>query len=188
MKDSEVVMKDKSRSALIGFLDYLATKGLMAKATVSARKAAVAQVLGVLSDQEAEDVLSVDIPDVMARFQNLQGKRYTPGSLTTYQSRLRAALEDFESYLDNPLGFRPRTQIREKVARSAAKKSDKAEGGGDEASEPVARRPKSVADTILPIPIRPDLTVHVQGLPYDLTETEARKIANVIIAMTNSTS
>ena len=39
------------------------------------------------------------------------------------------------------------------------------------------------ASNIVPIPIRADLTVYVQGLPYDLSSTEARKIANVILAM-----
>ncbi len=37
--------------------------------------------------------------------------------------------------------------------------------------------------SILPIPIRPDLTVKIQGLPYDLTVHEANKIANVVKAM-----
>ncbi len=41
----------------------------------------------------------------------------------------------------------------------------------------------TAAGLIVPIPIRPNLTVHVQGLPYDLTEAEARKIAAVVTAM-----
>jgi len=40
-----------------------------------------------------------------------------------------------------------------------------------------------MASSILPIPIRVDLTIHIQGLPFDLTEAEAKKIANVIQAM-----
>jgi len=36
---------------------------------------------------------------------------------------------------------------------------------------------------ILPIPIRADLTIYIQGLPFDLTEAEARKIAGVVSAM-----
>jgi hypothetical protein len=36
---------------------------------------------------------------------------------------------------------------------------------------------------IIPIPIRADLTVHIQGLPFDLTSREAKKVANVILAM-----
>jgi hypothetical protein len=40
-----------------------------------------------------------------------------------------------------------------------------------------------MASSILPIPIRADLTIYIQGLPYDLTPTEAKKIASVIQAM-----
>jgi hypothetical protein len=36
---------------------------------------------------------------------------------------------------------------------------------------------------VLPIPIRADLTVRVHGLPFDLTQAEARKVAAVIQAM-----
>jgi hypothetical protein len=40
-----------------------------------------------------------------------------------------------------------------------------------------------MASSILPIPIRADLTIYIQGLPFDLTEAEAKKIASVIQAM-----
>lgn len=40
-----------------------------------------------------------------------------------------------------------------------------------------------MASSILPIPIRADLIIHIQGLPFDLTEAEAKKIACVIQAM-----
>lgn len=36
---------------------------------------------------------------------------------------------------------------------------------------------------ILPIRIRPDLTVQIAHIPHDLTEKEAQKIAAVIMAM-----
>ena len=36
---------------------------------------------------------------------------------------------------------------------------------------------------ILPIQIRPNLVVHIAGIPFNLTEAEAAKIAAVIIAM-----
>ena len=41
----------------------------------------------------------------------------------------------------------------------------------------------SAGGAIVPIALRADLTVHVQGLPFDLSEREAKKIANVILAM-----
>lgn len=44
----------------------------------------------------------------------------------------------------------------------------------------VARGP--MEDTIFPIPIREDVTVRIQGLPRNLTQAEAAKIAAVIMA------
>ena len=36
---------------------------------------------------------------------------------------------------------------------------------------------------IIPVPIRPDITIKIHGVPFDLTGSEANKIANVILAM-----
>jgi len=152
----------------------------MPKATVAARKAAVNRVLGILNDEEAQDVTKLDLDTVMRRFTNLEGKGYTPGSLTTYLSRLRSALDDFTAYLDNPLNFRPSAQTRER--KSAAKKEPAARASAADAPAPQAAGPSVSANT-LSIPIRPDTTIAVMGLPYDLTETEAGKIANIIRAM-----
>ncbi len=43
-------------------------------------------------------------------------------------------------------------------------------------------------DTIIPIPLRADLTIYVQGLPLDLTPAEAAKIGRVITALATSTA
>ena len=102
----------KSREAAIQFLEYLEKKGLMAPATARARKAALSMVLGILDPQEAQDVTSINFDDVMNRFQNLQGKTYTPESLRAYKSRARSALDDFASYVENPLAFKPNVQVR----------------------------------------------------------------------------
>ncbi|MFL5254206.1 MAG: hypothetical protein ACJ8AI_15165 [Rhodopila sp.] len=39
-----------------------------------------------------------------------------------------------------------------------------------------------MSDTILPIQLRDDVTVFIQGIPHDLTQAEAEKIARVIEA------
>lgn len=177
----------RSKAALLEFLDYLATKGLMAPATARARKAAAGKVLGILSAEEAEDVTDIDLDEVMIRFSNLEGKSYTPDSMVTYKSRVKSALEDFASYVNNPLGFKPGLQQRERKPsprKSTPAAADSAAATGDTTTP---RAPASVAgpmsSSILPIPVRADLTVYVQGLPFDLTPSEAKKIANVVIAM-----
>lgn len=42
--------------------------------------------------------------------------------------------------------------------------------------------PKSSDTTVIPIPLRPGLTIEVRDLPNDLTPGEAKKVANVILA------
>ena len=174
---------NRSREALLDFLRYLADKGLIAKATANARRATASKVLGILSDEEAQDVTLLDLNDVMSRFQNLEGKGYTPGSLATYRGRIRSAVDDFENYLKNPLGFKPNVRKREKRTseNSISKNIDRPK----EVRTPPDMRPASppMSNSIVPIPIRQDATVYVQGLPFDLSEGEAERIANVIRAM-----
>jgi hypothetical protein len=172
----------KSREALAEFLDYLADKGLMAKPTAMSRKAAASKILGILEKGEASDVTAIDIDNVVSRFGNLHGKDYTPQSLTTYKSRLHSAIEDFRTYLANPLAFRPSVQNRERTKVKPNKESPKAVP--EARAEPTRSAPTPMTTSnILPIAIRADLTVYIQGLPLDLTQAEARKISAVVVAM-----
>ena len=174
---------NRSREALLDFLKYLADKGLIAKATANARRAAASKVLGILSDKEAQDVTLLDLDDVMARFQNLEGKGYKPGSLNTYRGRVKSAVDDFDSYLKNPLGFKPNVRRRER--RTSEGQNPRTNDRPKENRPPTGMRPASppMSNSIVPIPIRQDTTVYVQGLPFDLSEAEAERIANVIRAM-----
>jgi len=178
---------DRSREAALSFMDYLAKKGLLAPATARSRKAALGKVLSVLDEDEAVDVTSIDLDDTMARFNNLEGQSYTPQSLQTYKSRAKSSIEDFESYLDNPLGFRPSINKRASSKTTSKKSSGAETETNSSASSIQPTRSKETNDyvnpTILPIPIRSDITIRVQGLPFDLTTQEAAKIAAVIKAM-----
>lgn len=179
----------KSRTALLEFLDYLARKGLMNKTTVGARKAAVNNVLGILDDDEADDVSKIDLDDVMLRFHNIHGSKYTPDSLSAYKSRVKTAVEDFLNYIQNPMAFRPNGQ---NSTRKAAEKQRGKEDNRPALNDFKEKNTRSLAEsspapfgtpTILPIPLRADLTVYIQGLPYNLTIAEASKVANVVRAM-----
>ncbi len=101
-------MSDRDKQALDGFLDFLAQKGLVPKNTISARKAAVNKVLGILAPEELSNVIQLDMDEVAHRFANLEGQNYTPDSLKTYVSRSRVAIDDFERYLENPMAFKPK--------------------------------------------------------------------------------
>jgi site-specific recombinase XerD len=178
-----------SRDELITFLDYLGQKGFIPLATANARKASVKQVLSVLSDSEADDVTQLDINDVMTKFGHLHGKKYSQGSVSTYKSRLQSSLDDFKRYLENPMGFRVMRPAKDgngaKVKKAKLRKplpSSTLDSEGSQAPVSNSSTPNELAN-ILPIPLRSDLTIHIRGLPFDLTKAEAERIANVVIAM-----
>lgn len=176
-------MSEKSLGAMLEFLDWTAEKGLMAKNTVSGRKAAVSNVLGILDPEEQSDVTAVDLDSVMARFVNLHGKKYNTSSLNVYKSRTNAAINDFTAYLADPLAFKPQSSKSEKPAGKAIRKKTPS----PLASEDLGQLPVPTATVtsvnVFPIQIRENLIVRIHGLPFDLTEAEAERIANVVKAM-----
>jgi hypothetical protein len=174
----------RTKEDLLDFLDYLADKGLMARATVQARKAAASTMLGILEKPESDDVTAIDLDDLAARYSRLHGKRYNPQSLNTYKGRLRSAIDDFTSYLANPMAFRPALQSRERKPAVARAVQEGQSGQAESKADPVRATPfPMAASNILPIPIRADLTIYIQGLPFDLSKAEAGKIAAVVSAM-----
>ena len=175
----------KSRSELLKFLDYVGEKGLLSPSTAESRKASVNKVLSILDDAEAQDVSKLDLDDVALRFANLHGQNYTTDSLRTYKSRTKSSIDDFLRYVENPLAFKvggakrtPRAKAEKPLGGSEPK-----DAGRKEAQTAERAEPPSAATGIIPIPIRADLIVRIQGVPFDLTASEAKKVANVILAM-----
>jgi hypothetical protein len=180
-------MTDKSLNALLEFLDWTADKGLMAKNTVGGRKAAVSAVLGILDPEEKGDVTAVDLDSAMTRFVNLQGKKYNTSSLNVYRSRTNAAISDFRKWLGDPLAFKPQAnKVERKPQAKAGKVSHEGVGksGSADLHQPISMSPSHQASAnVFPIPIRENVVVRIHGLPFDLTASEADKIANVVKAM-----
>ena len=180
-------MTDKSLDALLGFLDWNADKGLMAKNTVNGRKAAVSGVLGILDPEEKGDVTVIDLNSVMSRFITLQGKKYNTSSLNVYKSRTNASINDFRKWLDDPLSFKPMANRAEKRPSNTSTRSQRSSGPSAISESPhnsgAAPTIHQASANVFPIQIRENLIVRVHGLPFDLTGSEAERIANVVKAM-----
>ena len=181
---------DRSREALLDFLDYAKSKGLMKATTAESRKAAANQVLGILDEAEAQDVSTIDLDHLLDRFQTLYGKRYSPDSLRTYKARVKNSIEDFLRYQENPMDFRPRTTLSRKVKTAKRTIAPTASNAASTATSVISRSssPSVFGTSTVPIPLRQDLTVLIHGLPFDLSEAEARKISNVVLAMASPAS
>ncbi len=174
-------MSEYSVDALKGFLDYAATKGLLNKSTAGAKKIAVERVFVAADEEESADVRSVDIHHLMSRFINLSGSEFRPESLASYQSRVKSSIEDFIAWKESPIAFRPSKRNASKKAKAQVTASpvvQNSPGKGPSSADIATALTHS-----LPIPIRPDLIVRVDGIPYNLTQSEAKKIANVVLAM-----
>ena len=176
-----------SRDALIEFLGYLGDKGLMNRNTVVSRRAACNKILSILTPEEAADLRSINVDDVAHRFNNLEGKKYTPKSLQVYKSRLNASLDDFFRYRENPANFTTGTKSRKRDSNISQEGSfpskilSNAEGSHSEklSAQPL---PQSSPTINVPIALRRDCVVQINGVPVDLTKAEATKISNVILA------
>ncbi|RUO20125.1 site-specific integrase [Aliidiomarina haloalkalitolerans] len=179
-----------SVSSLHEFLDYVSDKGLIKHNTAQNWRNAASRIFGILEESEQSDVRNIDIDSICQRYANLKGKELTPSSLQTYRSRLKSAVSDFVKYTDAPMSYRP--SISQRSARKKSEKEhvvsnsqDKIKKTQNESiqSNHVAQLTKSESTYPIPIPLREDLIVQVIGVPFDLTEVEAEKIARVIKAL-----
>lgn len=178
-----------SLDELIGFLDYLADKGLVNKNTIVSRKAACNKMLAILDAGESADLRGIDLDLVATRFGHLKGKAYTAQSLQVYKSRVGTALADFFRYKENPANFK----VGGASAKGSPKVKPKPKGAAKNTSpqtEMIAARTVHFSGTNVsastinfPVPLRSNCVVQINGLPVDLTKAEAAKIAAVVSAM-----
>lgn len=192
--------RDYSLTGLNNFLDYALDKGLMKKETASGRKRASNQILEVLDEHELRDLRQVDLDAAARRFANLQGSKFKPSSLQVYVSRTKSAVQDFISYVDDPINFRSSVSTRASSGNGKFKKDIKKQKDIGSSTNANQAAPPLSGDTsrqnenpgglggapgtlIFPVPIRSNLVVNISNIPSDLTEQEAAKIAAVIKAL-----
>lgn len=175
-----------SKEALLRFLDYLAEKGLGNKHTIVARKAASNKMFSILDEKEASDLRRIDLDQIASRFHNLRGSKYTPKSLQVYRSRVGTALNDFFRYKENPANFKMSgsTSTAKTPAKSAKKPATSAGSGEPEPpSQGNGEESASIETINMPIVLRPTCIIQLNGIPIDMTASEAKKIANIVLAM-----
>jgi site-specific recombinase XerD len=181
-------VSDYSREALLAFIDYASEKGLTNKNTAASRKVSVSAMLGILDEQEARDLRNLDVEQLVKRFHNLYPTKYSPESLRVYRSRLNSTLEEFLRYRDSPMSFKSGAPA--KVSKSAVRKLPKKVVTSNLPAVmpvPIPDVSSSSRTTInVPVPLQGSCVVTIHGLPVDLTEQEAKRIANVVMALASS--
>jgi len=157
----------------------------MPTATAQALAVASRNVLGVLSEQERLDLSQQDLDGVIKRFNNKRAKDFSPSSLKEYARRVHRAVDLFLAWREDPANFTIKTRVT-----TSARKKEKSKGSNahDQESEPHQQQPEPrppVPGTYnSAMPVRPGVVVMLSNVPYDLTRTEAERLANFIRMLT----
>jgi hypothetical protein len=175
---------DQSRSieSLLQFLKQAGMEGLINPAVARARRNAIARLSGELTPEESSDVSRINVDDLASRFHKLEGSSIRMEALDLYAERFRMALADFLAWLDNPAGFvsvggeRKRAVTRGSLTRE------------QQVAERITLEASDNPSDIIPIALRPDISVYLANLPLDLTRGEAEKIARVVRAFADDGS
>lgn len=173
---------------LLDFMDYVQSKGLANSETSKNKKIAVARVLDIVGLGEDDDLREIEVEDLLQRFENKAGTKLSPGSLQSYKSRVGSSIVDFLRFKENPSGFKMNGAKKGSRLTGLRKKPETSRSSKDQQLPAIIPKPDSTSGSNeftvdFPIVLRQNLIVRIVGLPSDLKQHEARKIANVVSAM-----
>lgn len=155
-------------------------------------KTAVKEVLSATQGADAwedVDLDTIDLDDVLRRFETLRAMKFSNGSLNTYQGRFQRSLKMFEEFRASPSTWRPSVKQRSGKPTKAegAPQTTSSAGTGSPTTPQVVAPPGASAEhgphraTIItyPFPIRDGVLASIQ-LPADLRDREARRLSAFI--------
>jgi hypothetical protein len=175
-----MVSEDFSKNGLFAYLRESAKSGVLNPAVARSRKVAAQQLLDHISPEECLNLRLIDVDTLCSRIHKLEDSTIRVEALNLYNARLKSALTDYYSWIDDPEHF---------VSSSAMSNSTQAQNKlgkiEQKALEDITLINVDVQSGIIPIAIRDDLTVFIKDLPIDLTQAEAQKIVKVVKAYAN---
>ena len=176
-----MAQKNYSEANLLQFIRDSAVSGLINPSTAVSRKKAAEQLLTQLNTVEKQDLRQLDVDDLCSRFHKLQGSTIREESLEIYKTRLKATIEDFTAWVDDPFGF---GSGHTKQPVTTQKNADRLPStAAEKAQEELVLNQPDHPTGIFPIPIRKDRVVYLQNMPLDLSHKEAQKIVAVVQAL-----
>lgn len=173
-----------SVESLLQFLKYAGMEGLINPASARSRRNAVEQLAGELTEEERSDLRNLDVSELASRFHKLEESSLRMEALELYAERFRMALSDFLAWNENPASFdtvggeRLRAIPRGRGGRSGVTPEQ-------EVAERIALESIENPSNIVPVVLGDNRTVHIAGLPLDLSAAEADKICRVVRAFAN---
>jgi hypothetical protein len=179
---------DGTGAAMLAFLDWTGEKGLLTTANARAIKVGAKDVLEQAEgpDWESVDVRSLDLDDVVRRFETKRATKYSPKA--AYVQRFRSAVNMYKGFLADPGGWRPLRQPRSTSGSTRRTNGDRPKAkvtlpANTPPPPPPGEDPHDRPDMMtFPHPIRRgNQTLYARLiLPHDLTMKEAETIGRHI--------
>lgn len=185
-------MKDYTKRALMEFVETSIKKGWVNLNTGGGIRTACRQILELVDD--GDDVRQLNVVEAIGQYANRNPGKLSADSLRVYQSRVQGMIENFTSFVDDPVAYKPAakppvSRSRRGEQRNGTSGAAKAELGAASAPavQPGAHHNvvKAVAtetSLTLPFNLRPDFLAQVT-VPRDLSREEAKRLATFIDAL-----
>ena len=189
-------MEALNKVGLNQFLKMMTDKGWVNSNTGGALKGAVGKILGEVAAEQ--DVRGIDVDMEVRRFNNLNPGELSPGSLATYGKRVKLAIANYISYVEDPTKYKPPGRPATN-GNSAPKKAEKLRSISKDnvtdvavlepippAPAPVQQRAETFiateANLAMPFPLRPGYLAQVV-IPRDMKKTEAARLCAFIMTL-----
>lgn len=183
-------MEALNKAGLTQFLKMITEKGWVNGNTGGALKASVGKILGDVAPEQ--DVRAIDVDMEIRRYNNLHPGDLSPDSLATYGKRVKLAIANYLSYVDDPTKYKPPGAGRSSQNGATPKKVEKPKNN-DVTDVTVieaipatthAQKPEPVylateTNLALPFPLRPGYLAQVV-IPRDMTKAEAARLCAFI--------
>ncbi len=134
---------------LLTFLKGAVDAGWLPYNTARTRRTAVRRVFSVQPEYEDADIFKVDVNEMIEKFverTKSTGETFTQGTIDTYRSRIKKSIEEFAL----------RLQDMPQIAKN---------------------KEKQFIETFeMPLKLRDELTIHMKGIPINLSHEEAERI------------
>lgn len=158
--------------AFVEHWNWAAEIGVMNKNTAGGLRVACTQVMSSLDDWESVEVKGLDVEQTLVRFQNLKKKDFKPAVLDTYKRRFRLAIASYLNYLQDPAGWKPRTN--ERMPAFIEKANDR--NHGPEVARHIKHEIPQAGLVEYPFPLREGQIARLV-LPRDLKSSEVKRLS-----------
>lgn len=176
------MITDRSKQALIKFLETMGSRGTLPAARTTVWLVAIKAILSDLTPEEENDVRKIDLDAAFQRRVNREPNKYGPSTLQEYRNRITQALAEFDKWAGDPSAYKysGRVASTERTQRTRRPGERGAEGVTESTDgEESNGKPSGVAGLPLQYPLRADFLAKIV-VPVDMKGDEAKRLAAFI--------